>query len=161
MEHRWTFSCHSNAKDLVAEERKGPCDSPCWEITSHKKLGSSTRVNIPFHGKRTVAARVIYMYEKGDIPEGCIVRHVCDNPMCVNPEHLLTGTKGDNTQDMLERGRHKHGEKASWAKLTLTAVKFIRELPYKPGMFSMLSVLLEVNEVTIRDVYYGRTWQYD
>ncbi|UGO47583.1 HNH endonuclease [Morganella phage vB_MmoP_Lilpapawes] len=39
----------------------------------------------------------------GDIPAGMVVRHTCDNKRCVNPNHLLLGTRKENTHDMLER----------------------------------------------------------
>ena len=45
------------------------------------------------------------------IPEGKIIRHTCDNPPCVNPEHLLVGTHKENTNDMIERGRRPSGKK--------------------------------------------------
>ncbi len=38
---------------------------------------------------------------------GMIVRHRCDNPPCINPEHLTVGTQADNVRDMMERGGHR------------------------------------------------------
>ncbi|MCK5611139.1 HNH endonuclease [Candidatus Pacearchaeota archaeon] len=49
--------------------------------------------------------RAMYTANNGEIPKGFIIRHSCDNGMCVNPNHLLLGTKKDNTQDMLKRNR--------------------------------------------------------
>lgn len=47
------------------------------------------------------------MYEqtKGVIPEGFVVRHTCDNPKCLNPDHLIVGTVDDNVSDRVERLR--------------------------------------------------------
>lgn len=47
--------------------------------------------------------RQVYYKATGELPE--VVRHKCDNPRCINPEHLEAGTQVDNMRDMRERGR--------------------------------------------------------
>ena len=59
----------------------------------------------PFDGGKWVASRYSYTKYVGDIPEGLLVRHTCDNPPCVLPSHLRTGTAKENNNDMYERGR--------------------------------------------------------
>lgn len=60
--------------------------------------------------KRTIKLhRAVYCdYHKlsPDDIAGLAVRHTCDNPRCINPEHLILGTQQENIQDMMERGRH-------------------------------------------------------
>jgi hypothetical protein len=59
-----------------------------------------------FEGRPQRVHRLAYKWFVGPIPEDTpVVRHRCDNPTCVNPGHLLDGTKADNVADMLERGR--------------------------------------------------------
>ena len=83
------------------------------------------------NGKTVKAHRLAYCQSHGMNLEdivGKVVRHKCDNPSCVNPEHLELGTQADNNRDRAERNRSAHliGEKNGRAKLTMNQVDEIR-----------------------------------
>lgn len=77
----------------------------CWEFTGGKNnIGYGM---IRDEKKMRTAHRVSYEEHYSKIPNGMIVMHSCDNPICCNPQHLSLGTHKDNTRDMLSKGRAK------------------------------------------------------
>lgn len=84
----------------------------CWEWTGTKDKHGYGRVRVDQRKAR--AHRVAWEAFKGEIPAGLHVLHRCDNPGCVNPEHLFLGTHGDNMRDREAKGRgnrwNAHGQ---------------------------------------------------
>lgn len=99
----------------------------CWLwLGSRNHLGyGQTSIN----GKGYRAHRISYELANGKPPKGLLICHKCDNPGCVKPSHLFAGTHFDNARDRSKKGRNRdqRGEKHNMAKLTKTAVIFIRK----------------------------------
>ncbi len=62
----------------------------------------------------------------GEVPKGRILRHTCDNPSCVNVDHLALGTQADNIADKVLRNRQARGEAHGMSKLSEDQVREIR-----------------------------------
>lgn len=75
----------------------------CWEWMAAKdRFG---RGRFKWNGKTSYSPRYSWEVNRGVIPEGLFVLHKCENPGCVNPDHLFLGTKGDNNRDRKSKGR--------------------------------------------------------
>lgn len=99
----------------------------CWTwlaSTSPRGYG-----NIRWRGRKHRANRIAWELERGPVPEGMFVCHSCDNPSCVNPDHLFLGTAKDNAQDRTQKGRNRscRGETHGMVKLTSQQVLEIRQ----------------------------------
>ena len=85
----------------------------CWEWAAKSKVdGYGVIGRGGRYGKKVLAHRLSWELHNGDIPEtngyhGTVVMHKCDNRLCVNPNHLMLGTQGDNVKDMDDKGRRK------------------------------------------------------
>lgn len=81
------------------------------------------------NGKTLLAHRVAYSEHYGislSDMKGKVVRHTCDNPKCINPDHLLLGTQRENMQDKLLRGRQAYNESHWLHKLSAADVQWIK-----------------------------------
>jgi HNH endonuclease len=123
----------SAAKRFWGKVARGASDE-CWNWLAGKSDRGYGMFSVGYKGFR--ASRIAYELTHGDIPQGLIVRHKCDNPSCCNPEHLELGTNKDNTQDMMKRERCYRGPRiaklkgaqAPRAKLTDEDVSKMRDL---------------------------------
>ena len=77
-------------------------EGDCWKWTGYTD-GRYGLISIK--GKEEKAHRASYQTFVGEIPKGMVIRHKCDNTLCVNPNHLELGTQLDNMKDMADRGR--------------------------------------------------------
>jgi hypothetical protein len=93
----------------------------CWETSRERQL-------ISYRNHKALAHRTAYTIQHGDIPEGMLVRHKCDNDKCINPEHLELGTHKENMEDRSKRGRTCKGAQHHSAKLTDTTALEIYNL---------------------------------
>lgn len=82
-------------------DKSGP--GGCWVWTGKRSREGYGRFSLD--GRLVNAHRWSWERAVGPIPNGLLVCHHCDNPPCVNPEHLFVGTIQDNTRDMLAKGR--------------------------------------------------------
>lgn len=120
-----------------------------------------------FHGRNRPVHRVQWMLTFGEVPDGVLVCHSCDNPICVNPAHLFLGTPADNSADMVAKGRgrgnrsvHLRGEANPLAKMTEDGVRELRRL-WKAGMGSPeLSRRFGINARNAWLIATRRSWRH-
>ena len=112
-------------------------------------------------GKRWVASRISWIIHNGPIPDGQYVCHKCDNPSCVNPDHLFLGTPKDNTQDCIQKGRYhtKPGTKNPNSKLKPEDVIQIRDLASKGATHEKLAAKFNLARSQITDIINYKAWK--
>lgn len=96
----------------------------------------------------------------GEIPEGKLIRHKCDNRNCVNPDHLEIGTKKENNQDCRERNSRANGRKLQDTDLPVIADRMnrgelLKEIAKDYGM-NWKCISRRLKDANLRPVYSHR-----
>ena len=168
-------------------------ESGCWEWKENFVSGGYGRTyiaRIESCDRHVLAHRLSYMIHFGEIPKNMCVMHKCDNPRCVNPDHLMLGTKGDNnidraskgrssrgdnhysrtTPERLSRGDHHYsrirpeslarGSKHGCSKISEQDVMEIRNLKNEGWSLGRLAERFAISKSNVSDVVNRKTWRH-
>lgn len=132
-------------------------DSGCWEWNG-RTGGRMGYGEIDHDGRQQPAHRLAYQTWVGPVVPDEVVRHKCDNPPCINPDHLEPGTHAENAHDRDSRGRqgaNQWGTSKKW--LTNEEVAEIRALmPVPRGGQKLLAERYGVSATTISKIGLGK-----
>lgn len=137
----------------------------CWEWAGART--SNGYGNVRLHKVYEAAHRVAYRAAHGSIPAGMQVCHICDNPPCCNPRHLMLGNAASNFCDMLikqRQGFHKNraiGERNTNAKMTADGVREMRR-KYRNGEANQYELADQygVTQATVGYIVRNKTWRH-
>lgn len=136
----------------------------CWEWTAHKT--SKGYGTFKFYGFSMRAHRVALILKGVDVPEDMYVCHHCDNPGCVNPDHLFVGTPADNMRDMVAKGRGRFvipdsvGGANGNAKLCDLDIPRIRDMIACGETNIDIGQWFNVHHATISNIRVGKNWNH-
>lgn len=116
-------------------------------------------------GRMQRAHRLMYGVHHGEIPDGLVVMHSCDNPSCVEISHLSAGTQRDNIDDMVEKGRSRRllGEMNPKSKFTRDQISEIRRRFIKYDRVHGAAPMareFSVSKTAILDVIHRKNWSH-
>lgn len=137
----------------------------CWIWTGYKDYDGYGRIELNY--RNLGAHRVSWELDRGKkIPQGMLICHHCDNPSCVNPKHLFSGTHKDNAKDAVAKGKMR-GESMFTSRLKENDVLKIRKEYKKAGghgsrtlLARRLSKEFGVHYTTIINAATGSTWKH-
>lgn len=147
---------HSRVDRVGGEPRR---DGPCWPWKgTHDDQGYGTF----WQGKERYAHRTAWRVAHGNrsIPTGKCIRHTCDIHDCVNPAHLVLGSRLDNVRDAVERGQLARGSKKR-PELSESEVAFAREEVHAGRMKTIACAKAwQMSSSTASDIITGRLWRH-
>ena len=159
----WNKNIKEDIDKLLRTKIKLDPNSECWLWLGDKNDGGYGRIYRLLENKKKVkflAHRYFYTFFKKPIDENLILCHKCDNPSCVNPEHLFEGTDRDNATDRKLKGRNRSLESYhSTTKLSWDNVNYIRAFNKKDKPNVILAKEFNVTPEYISHIRLGRVWK--
>lgn len=148
------------ARKFIPEPNSG-----CWLWTDALDRDGYGRIQIGCGSKK--AHRVSYEIHCGPISDGELVCHRCDNPACVNPEHLFLGSNHDNVADMVRKGRSARVKNprpgASNGRATLSedqALSALHSVLVQRRSRASVARDIGVGKAAIEKLCAGKTWTH-
>lgn len=131
----------------------------CWDWTGRKNYKGYGVMKI---NRRNVQShRFSYeLHQKQEIPLGLLACHKCDNPACVNPDHIFIGTIQENNLDRDRKSRKAVGERNGKSKLTEERVRSIKILLSQKVSDSEIARRFGLWYTTVRAIRLGITWSH-
>jgi hypothetical protein len=137
-------------------------NSGCWLWLGYIAVSRSPHYlsygRLGWNGRSYPAHRLSWLAHRGPIPGGMVVMHKCDNPGCVNPEHLKLGTHQENMADMVNKGRQGRLPGAANGRAKLSAEQ-VREIRASTLDWKALGSQYGVHPETIIKIRAGRRWK--
>lgn len=134
---------------LEAEHGSGTC----WPYYGHRRWTSPEHPDPKAYPKiglanagmvLVVLARVVLAIRVGPLAAGCTIMHSCDNPRCINPDHLMVGRQKHNMQDKINKGRAgSPSTPEKWARMTAAAVARRKPVSTPDGEFPSIASAAE------------------
>lgn len=150
------FAVHPlSQSDIHRFKEKVNRSGSCHNWTAHTDLDGYGHFWL--HGGNQQAHRIAYLIENGELPE--VVQHTCDNPPCVNPDHLRSGIQAENIRDRQARDRQAKGSRNDQGKPGADDVLRMRRLKAEPETtYRELADQYNVSPYTVKDAVRGDTW---
>jgi DNA-binding XRE family transcriptional regulator len=128
-------------------------DEDCWEWQASTRSSGYGQIWVPDKEGPVGAHVVSYRLEYGGVPEGKQVNHTCDNPPCVNPNHLYAGDKKDNMEDLLRRGTSEQVE---------LGIEQVKDIKRKSDTveWETIAEQYDISSKTVEYIESGEIWDF-
>lgn len=129
----------------------------CWEWRAGKDADGYGGICI--FGKAYKAHRFSWALHNQKDPGNMLVLHSCDNPGCVNPEHLFLGSNHDNSNDKVSKKRHRFHENHPCVRINPLIVRICKRLRINFNWtYASIGSVFDVTPGAIWNAVNGRSW---